>query len=222
MKTQTLKMIIDMMLILGLLFLMPYEMVGEAAHEWIGTGLFLLLVIHHVLNRRWTLHIGKGKYTAFRIVQTMLVALAMICMIGSMISGVMLSRHVFDFLDIRGFSVQAGTAHMVCAYWGFVLMSLHLGIHWGVFVGKIGKIFKKPSIIRLWISRIAATAIALYGLYAFFKRGILSYMLMRVHFVFFDYTEPIVYFIFDYVAVMGMFIFIGYYLSRKLLRVKKM
>ena len=33
MKTQKFKMIIDMLLILGLLFLMPYEMVGEAAHD---------------------------------------------------------------------------------------------------------------------------------------------------------------------------------------------
>lgn len=221
MRTQKLKIIIDILLVLGLLFLMPYEMVGDAAHEWIGIGLFLLLIGHHVMNKRWTTRIGKGKYTAFRIVQTMLVALVMLCMIGSMISGIMLSRYVFDFLNIRGFSVQAGTVHMICAYWGFILMSLHLGIHWGVFVSRIGKLFNKPSAIRMWIARFAGAAIAIYGLYAFLKRNILSYMFMQVHFVFFDYTEPVVYFILDYAAVMGMVVFIGHYLSRGLIKVMK-
>ena len=183
--------------------------------------MFLLLIVHHVLNRKWILHIGKGKYTAFRAVQTVLVVLAMICMIGSMFSGIILSRHIFELLNIRGFSVQAGRIHMVCAYWGFVLMSLHLGVHWRVLIGRIGKVFKRPSLFCIWLSRVAGTAIAIYGLYALFKRDILNYMFMRVHFVFFDYTEPLVYFIIDYLAIMGMMVFIGYYLSRKLIKVKK-
>ena len=38
---------------------------------------------------------------------------------------------------------------------------------------------------------------------------------MQVHFVYFDYSEPVVFFVFDYLAVMGMFIFIGYYCADK-------
>lgn len=63
---------------------------------------------------------------------------------------------------------------------------------------------------------IVAAAIACYGCYAFIKRDIFDYMFLRTHFVFFDYSEPLVFFILDYVAVMGMFVFIGYYLCRGL------
>lgn len=46
MKMQKLKMIIDVLLTIALLLLMPYGMVGEAAHEWIGAAMFVLFVIH--------------------------------------------------------------------------------------------------------------------------------------------------------------------------------
>ena len=36
-------------------------------------------------------------------------------------------------------------------------------------------------------------------------------MLLRSHFVFFDYEEPLVFFYLDYIAVMGLFIWIGNY-----------
>ncbi len=138
---QKIKITADALMTVALLLLMPYEMVGEAAHEWIGAGMFLLFILHHILNRKWTGNIGKGRYTPYRILQTVLVILVLVCILGSMISGIILSRHLFAFLDIRGFSGPARIMHMTCAYWGFVLMSLHLGIHWGSMTGMAGKLF---------------------------------------------------------------------------------
>lgn len=215
---QKIKITADALMTVALLLLMPYEMVGEAAHEWIGAGMFLLFILHHILNRKWTGNIGKGRYTPYRILQTVLVILVLVCILGSMISGIILSCHLFAFLDIRGFSGPARIMHMTCAYWGFVLMSLHLGIHWGIMTGMAGKLFKQPSAARKWIAWLAGFGIAAYGVWAFIKRDILSYMLMQVHFVFFDYEEPVLLFTLDYMAAMGLFVWIGYYLSRGLIK----
>ena len=47
MKTkQKIKIAVDLLMTIALLLLMPYEMIGEAAHEWIGAGMFLLFIIH--------------------------------------------------------------------------------------------------------------------------------------------------------------------------------
>ena len=215
---QKIKITADVLITVALLLLMPYGLVGEAAHEWIGAGMFLLFILHHILNRKWTGNIGKGKYTPYRILQTVLVVLVLICMLGSMISGIILSRHIFSFLNIRGFSGPARIMHMTCAYWGFVLMSLHLGIHWGIMTGMAGKLFEQPSAARKWLARLAGFGIAAYGVWAFIKRDVLSYMLMQVHFVFFDYEEPVIFFILDYMAAMGLFVWIGHYLSRGLIK----
>lgn len=175
------------------------SLVREATHEWIGVGMFVILIVHHILNRKWTRHIGKGKYTPVRIMQTILVCLLIISILGSMLSGIILSRHVFYFTNIRGISVLAGRVHMTCAYWGFVLMSLHLGIHWRMIMAATGKQSSrldsgKPQHIRSWILRLLGVAVALYGLYAFVKRNIASYFFLQVHFVFFDYSESVIFY----------------------------
>lgn len=76
----------------ALLLLMAYGLVGESAHEWIGMGMFALFVAHHILNRKWLLAVGKGKYTPIRMVQTALVGIIFLSMSGSMISGCVFSK----------------------------------------------------------------------------------------------------------------------------------
>ena len=63
-----------------------------------------------------------------------------------------------------------------------------------------------PAGKKKYIFRILAGVIAAYGCHAFIKRQIGSYMFLKKHFVFFDYTEPLVFFMLDYIAVMGLFI----------------
>ncbi len=43
------------------------------------------------------------------------------------------------------------------------------------------------SAVHTWMTSIAGIGIAIYGVYAFVKRAIGIYMLLQVHFVFFDY-----------------------------------
>ena len=143
-KKQMLRVTVNVLMTAALLLLMSYSLLGEAAHEWVGVGIFVLFVIHHVLNGRWCQDLLKGRYTPFRILQTALVLLTALCMAGSMTSGVVLSRHVFG-LDIRSFSSAAQTVHMLSACWGFALMSLHLGLHWSMMMGMARKLVKKAS-----------------------------------------------------------------------------
>lgn len=215
------KICVDIGMTIALLFLMTYELIGQAAHEWLGIGIFVLFILHHILNRKWSGSLLKGKYTPLRIWQTTLVLLVLAAMIGSMVSGVILSRHALSFLPIKGGRSFARSLHMLASYWGFVLMSLHLGLHWRMMMGMAGKMMKKPSAVRTWTLRILALAIAVYGVYAFIKRDIGSYMLLKIQFVFFDFEEPLIVFLLDYMAIMGLFVFIGYYLTDILKRYSK-
>ena len=47
------KRVVDFLMTAALLLLMAYSLVGEAAHEWIGMGMFLLFLVHLILNRKW-------------------------------------------------------------------------------------------------------------------------------------------------------------------------
>ena len=50
---QILKRLTDLAMTVLLLLLMAYSLVGEAAHEWLGTAIFALFVLHHFLHGKW-------------------------------------------------------------------------------------------------------------------------------------------------------------------------
>lgn len=211
------KIAVDAAMSVSMLLLMAYGLVGEAAHEWIGTGMFALFVAHHILNRKWLLAVGKGKYTPIRMVQTALVGIIFLSMFGSMISGVVLSRYVFAFFPKHGGYELAQQVHILCAYWGFVCMSLHLGFHWSMMLAMARK-HLPSSLPRTWSLRLIGWLWAAYGAFAFQRRGVSLYLLLRSHFVFYDYSEPVILFLIDYLSVMVMFVLIGYLISMLLKR----
>ena len=214
---QIIKIFIDISMTVVILLLMSYSLMGEKAHEWLGIVMFVLFILHHILNRNWSRNLFMGRYTPFRILQTILVLLALVSMCGSMLSGIVLSRYTLSFLPITGGQSWARTLHMLCAYWGFVIISLHLGLHWNIMMSMAKRMFDKSSVIRTWTARTIGIFIAGYGIYAFVKRQIGSYMFLKIQFVFFDYKEPLILFLSDYIAVMGLFVFIGHYLSHCLM-----
>lgn len=227
-----LKVVTDFCMTAELVVLMSYELAGrQAVHEWLGLFLFILFILHHVWNRKWSRNIfkrkhppgiplcakssaGIRKYTLFSILQTFLVICAFLAMAGSLVSGVILSRHALAFLPIAGGRTFARSLHMVSAYWGFVFLSLHLGFHWSMIMGMVKKHLKKVSAVPVWILRGAAFLTAVYGAYAFVKREIGEYMVLKNQFVFFDFDEPLAFFLADYLTVLTLFVWCGHYLSK--------
>ncbi len=212
------KVATDIAMTAALLFLMTYGLIGEAVHEWIGVAMFVLFILHHILNSHWSRNLFKGKYTAIRLLQTILVIFVLVSMLASMFSGLILSRHVFSSITIRGWRSFARSLHMISAYWGFVLMSLHLGLHWNIMMGMVRKFVQKPSTVCTWVLRANALLVAGYGVYAFIYRGVGRYMLMWDHFVFFDFDEPLLFFLLDYLCIMSLFVWIGHYAAAAIRR----
>ncbi len=212
-EADIIKMLTDAAMTILLLLLMTYERIGGAVHEWLGIAIFTLFILHHILNAGWTAVLFKGRYPTFRIMRTALAGLVFAAMPGSMISGIMLSRHAFAFLRIQSGMSFARNLHMLSAYWGFVLISVHLGLHQSVFIGLAKRVVKAKNVALKWTARAAASVISGYGVYAFIKRDIGSYMLLKNQFVFIDFEEPLILFLLDYIAIMGLFIAVGHYLS---------
>lgn len=115
--------------------------------DWYGDA--CAFISHYILNHKWVTSVRKGKYNAFRVIQTVLVIIMLILIMGSMISGILLSNHIFKWIKISGTYMTA--------------------------------------------------------------RQIGDYLIMRMHFVFYDYEKGIFPFLLDYLAVMILIAFIGYY-----------
>lgn len=59
---------------------------------------------------------------------------------------------------------------------------------------------------------------AVYGAYAFVKRDIAGYMFLKIQFVSFDFEEPLIFFLLDYAAAMGLFVLADHYFAELLKR----
>lgn len=124
--------ILDCMMVLLLLLLMAYSLIGEAIHEWLGIAMLLLFLGHHALNWRWYRSLPRGKWPPVRVFQAVVNTALLLVMVGLAVSGIILSRYVFALLPVQGGRSFARTLHMLSAYWGFCIMCLHLGLHWGL------------------------------------------------------------------------------------------
>ena len=147
----------------------------------------------------------------------MLDLMLLMFMILQPLSGILMSKHLYTFIQISGISSVMRGIHMALAYWGFVLMSIHAGTH---LQPMFRKLIEKKSAIRIG-SVILTALVCLYGVYAFIKRQIPSYMFLQTRFAFFDFSESRILFILDYLAVMVLFAVIGLLISAGLSNIGK-
>ena len=198
---------IDILMSVLLPFLMAYMLVGKSLHEWLGLCMFLLMIAHHVINRKWYRNLHKGKYNAVRIFQLSVDVLLLISMLLLMASAVGISRYVFSFMEVNmGFGRKT---HLLASFWAFILMSVHIGGHWQMAVNRMRGMGKVGTVL----SRCFVGMVSVYGMYVWISRKIPEYMIGKVEFAFFDMEEPLILFLLDYLAMMVLFAAFGYYLQ---------
>ena len=216
MKKKTLKTILDILMTAALPVLMAYSLAGETLHEIVGTAMLALFITHHVLNRKATAAMFKGKQAPARILNTTVNSLLFAVMICLPISGIVLSKHLYTWLPTDGLSAIARTVHLLLSYWGFVLMSFHLGLHADLWLNRLKK--REAAFILL---TIALTLIASFGVYAFVANRLYEYMFLQTQFVFFDFDKPLILTFAEYLSIIVLFAWIGYWLKALLKRIRK-
>ena len=237
-KTQRLRMTVDITMTILSIILMGgnYLFPADIVHEILGVGLFVLWALHTILNRRWYGAIFKGKYNPYRVMQTIINCCILICTIFLMISGIILSNHIFTFLNIQGGLGFARIAHLLASHWYYLFMSLHIGLHVGVIANKMrhpAPINCHPELdsgshaeempkqvrndkLRKIIPRILLALVCAYGIYAFIARGVWKYLILQQQFFFFDLDRGYILFAIDYISIIILFATLSHLLARKM------
>lgn len=229
-KTQCLRMTIDITMTILSIILMGgnFLFLEEIVHEILGVGLFFLWAIHIILNRRWYASLAqasklitstnandrrsyraifRGKYNPYRIMQTVINCCILICTILLMISGIILSNHLFTFLNIQGGLGFARIAHLLASHWYYLFMSLHIGLH-------VGHLFQ--NVTAKILPRILLALVCAYGIYAFIARGVWKYLILQQQFFFFDLERGYILFAIDYISIIILFATLSHLLAKSL------
>ena len=237
-KPQRLRMSIDITMTILSIILMGgnYLFPAEIVHEILGVGLFVLWNVHIFLNRRWYGAIFKGKYNPYRVMQTVINCCILLCTIFLMISGIILSNHLFTFFNIQSGLGFARIAHLLSSHWYYLFMSLHIGLHVGMITNKMrhpAPINCHPELVsgsstnempkqvrhdklQKIIPRILLALACLYGLYAFIARGVWKYLILKQQFFFFDLERGYILFAMDYISIIILFATISHFIAKLL------
>ncbi len=208
-KLNKIRLPLDIMMTLVSIVLMGgnYLFPVDLVHEILGVALFVLWSLHITLNRRWYGAIFKGKYNPYRVMQTIINCCILICTIFLMISGIILSNHIFTFLNIQGGLGFARIAHLLASHWYYLFMSLHIGLH-------VGRLFQ--DITAKIIPRIILVLVCAYGIYAFIARGVWKYLILRQQFFFFDLDRGYILFAIDYISIIILFATLSHLLVKSM------
>ena len=207
---QKYKILIDLFMTIALLLLMLFQITGQQVHEYLGIIMLCLFLGHNFLNRKWYCHLFKGMYKLYRLVQTILNISILMMMLCLGYSGMVMTQYLP--FSIGGSLSLARRLHLACSYRGFVLMSMHLGMH----LRQIVHMFKKYMYLKNNILKLVMIIISLCGIYCFIQNNLISYMFLINEFVFFDFEKNTFIVLLEYLSMMGLWVNIGYLITNKI------
>lgn len=203
--------VVDIAMTLLFIILMGYHITGSKLHEILGVIIFILFIFHHILNIRWYKSIFKGKHNFQRIFQIILDLLLAVVMIGMIISSIMISGYVFSFLDITT-TMFARKFHMISTSWGFVLISIHVGMH---IAGIINNVYKKmKNTIFKYVYYLIIAIIFIFGLYSLVSLKIWEEMFLLINFKFYNFDQSGIIFYIKYIAILNLFAIVTYFIFK--------
>ncbi len=204
-KKRKIQLVVDVLMTVDLLILMSYKIAGELIHEILGVVMIILIMAHIVLTINYTKALLKTGFGKDKLIKGITDYLLLIIYLMMIMSASTLSKHLLSFLDLSYYSGVSRIIHLICSYWGFALISMHLGMHLDYVLAKPMKNAKaKPLIIT------AMVILSFAGLFMFIHEGIYNYMLLINPFVYFDTEGGLLLFLAKYILIMIMYISSGY------------
>lgn len=128
----------------------------------------IIFILHHIFNGKWYKTIFHGKYSVIKMIYIVIDFLLLINVIILVLSGISMSEILpFRFMPLS----LARLLHMVLAYWGFILIAIHLGLYSQIIIKPIKKKFENSSSMTFITVPYCITAL---GIMMFIKNRFIS------------------------------------------------
>ncbi len=211
------RIILDVVMTCLFIVLMGYYITDNAVHEILGTITFVLFIIHNIINIKWYKSIFKGKHNFQRTFHIIINLLLFIAMLGMMISGIMISSDVFDFLNIRT-TMFGRSLHMISTSWGFILMAIHVGLQITGMMNKLNAKMKNSTLEYVYY--FILVLLIGFGIYSFISLRLWEEMFLLTHFKFYDYEQSTILFYLKYIAILFTISFVIYIIFNLIKKIK--
>jgi hypothetical protein len=179
-RKSVIKIVIDVLMLVLLILEFSRVYTGQLLHEIFGIALFLLFIIHNVLNISYYKNILKGSYSLSRTVMALVNSLFLICMVFTIVLGISISQEIFKGLNLSG-NMTVRKLHTILGYWNLVLLSIHLGLHFKTIFAKLIYKIKDKKNIKVFIYIVEAI-IVIFGFWKMIKINLAAYLFGKLNF----------------------------------------
>ena len=159
---KNIKIIVDVLMLIIMLLEFSKLYTGQLLHEIFGIALFILFIIHNILNMNFYKKILRGNYNLLRGITTTINILFLICMLLTIILGIPISSELFKVLNLNG-NITIRKLHTILGYWNLILLSIHLGFHFKIIFAKLKNIMKDKKAIKILV-HIVELIIIIFGI----------------------------------------------------------
>ncbi|MES2973734.1 MAG: DUF4405 domain-containing protein [Pseudomonadota bacterium] len=221
-KSFLLRLLLDLLAAGMLLVALAYYWLDNTAHELIGTGIFLFILVHNVFNRRWWGKPAQPRPQPRRAIDLLLTLPLLAVMVLLLATSLMVSETVFQFLNLGG-GFTARRVHAFTGYWSLILVAIHLGIRWQRVMLAVRNAFGFTGTSRARTAALRATgaAIALYGVYCSFEMDVGHKLSLQMSLDGWDFDASAPSFFVNWVSIAALYVFITHHVLRLAPRLKK-
>lgn len=195
------KLIVDSLMTICFVALMCNQMLGLFAHEILGIIVIVLFFIHQILNINYYKNLFKGKYNKTRVAYLIIDLLLLIMMLVMILSSILISQYTLKFLNLRN-NYIGRKLHIISVYSIYMLIGLHLGLHYNM-------IFKFKGKKKLVLNSILTVVALGLGVTGIIQREIFQKLTLKSLFPLYS-EEGIWVMILEYIGILLLFTMIGY------------
>lgn len=200
------------------LLVMSFHYIPKLMHEVIGLLWLVAVMVHIWHNRGWFKTLGKGRWSIFRGLNTLVDLSLLVLLFVAVLTGTGISNFLFKEimpLDIQR-NIMVHQLHVSLPYAMLILMGLHLGMHFRGWLRQWRLDLDMSDRRGRILSLLAGALTMAVGIYGSVMNRIGDRLLMKHIFATPATSEPWAIYVILLICIMGMYVLVGA-LSRKLL-----
>ena len=203
--------VVDAAMALAYVAQMMPQRTGGLYHELAGIALVALMVAHHVLNLGM-LRAQWRRRSAHDLLLLGLDVLLACAVATTAVTGVLISQEVVPALAIADLGHVLWPLHVCASYLGFMLVSVHMGLHLPQVRGYMGAKGRPRRPMSPWARAGIALACIALGAWAFVRLNVATRLTFGSSFP--DGMTPLPLLVLEFLALCAPFAWLGTVLDR--------
>lgn len=180
------KIILDIIMFVSMILLMKTNITGLQLHEILGICLFIIFIIHKIINFKWVKSVGKNILNKnMKNKSKMMFFLDLILFIFvtlNITTGILVSKFILVSITVNNIETVT-ILHKFFAWWSLILISIHIGLHWENVVNCFERKFKslKENKILQILFILLYIAITIIGIWSISRTSVYSKLILNIH-----------------------------------------